>query len=137
MLSGYGVTEQDVGTQLLSQVRILQFIDLRFRGLVTVDKAAVTSYYQEKLLPALRKQGAPEPPLDQVSGKIEKIVAEQRIDELLADWLQTLRSQAHIEKISETGTAFGTGTADAGATEPGPAPKSSGAKSGIKSGADQ
>ena len=118
MLSGYGVTEQDVGAQLISQIRILRFIDLRFRGLVSVDKAAVTTYYREKLLPELRKQGAPEPPLDQVSEKIEKIVVEQRIDELLADWLQTLRSQAHIEKMSETGTAQGIGTTETSSEQP-------------------
>jgi hypothetical protein len=107
MLAAYGVTEQDVARQLLSQVKILRFIDLRFRGLVTVDKTAIAAYYQEKLVPELQKRGAPNPPLNEVSDKIEKIVIEQRIDELLNDWLQTLRSQAHIEKLNGAGAPLG------------------------------
>lgn len=117
MLAGYGVTEQDVGTQLISQIRILRFIDLRFRGLVNADKTAVAAYYQDKLLPELRRQGAPVPSLDQVSSKIEKIVVEQRINELLADWLQTLRVQSHIEKMSETEVTPGVGAAAAGSDQ--------------------
>jgi hypothetical protein len=58
-------------------------------------------------VPELRKQGAPDPPLNEVSEKIEKIVIEQRIDELLNDWLQTLRSQAHIEKMNGADAALG------------------------------
>ncbi|HEV3036332.1 MAG TPA: hypothetical protein VHA33_00840 [Candidatus Angelobacter sp.] len=112
MLAAYGVSERDVTRQLLLQVRILRFIDLRFRGLVSADKPAIAAYYQEKLLPELRKQGASEPPLDAVSGKIEKIIVEQRIDELLNDWLQTLRAQAHIEKLNAEGASLGSGTSN-------------------------
>jgi hypothetical protein len=74
-------------------------VDLRFRGLVRIDKNAINTYYQEKLLPELRKRGTQEPPLSQVSGQIENILAEQSIDQMLARWLETLRSQAHIEKM--------------------------------------
>jgi len=99
MLAAYGVTQQDVEMQISAQLRILRFVDLRFRTLAHVDNASISNYYQEKLLPELRKQGAPEPPLPQVSGKIESILTEQRIDEMLTSWLQTLRSQAHIRKM--------------------------------------
>lgn len=99
MLVSYGVTQEDVEKQLAAQLRILQFIDLRFRSLAHVDRASISNYYQEKLLPELRKQGAPEPPLAQVSDRIEKILTEQRMDELLSSWLQTLRSQTHIQKM--------------------------------------
>jgi hypothetical protein len=103
LLAGYGVTQQDVEQQIASQMRILRLIDLRFRNLARVDRTAISDYYKQKLLPELQKQGAPEPPLSQVSDKIEKILTEQRIDDLLNSWLQTLRSQAHIQKLnSET-----------------------------------
>jgi hypothetical protein len=106
VLAAYGVSEQDVEEQIISQLRILKFVDLRFRALAQVDRTAVSSYYQEKLLPQLHQQGAPVPPLKDVAAKIEKILAEQRIDELLNSWLQTLRSQSHIQKIAlESGMA--------------------------------
>lgn len=100
MLAAYGVSEQDVASHIASQLRILKFIDLRFRALARADRASVSSYYNQTLIPELRKQGAPEPPLSQVSDRIEEILTEQRINELLNSWLQALRSQAHIEKMN-------------------------------------
>ncbi len=99
LLNSYGLTQQDLEEQLTSQVRILRFIDLRFRGLVRVNKSDVETYYQEKFLPEVRKRNAAEPALTEVSDKIEQILVEQRIDELLNNWLKALRSQAHIEKM--------------------------------------
>jgi len=99
MLAAYDVSQEDVEKQIAAQLRILRFVDLRFRTLARVDRASISNYYTDKLLPELRKQGAPEPPLAQVSDKIERILTEERIDELLNSWLQTLRSQAHIEKL--------------------------------------
>jgi parvulin-like peptidyl-prolyl isomerase len=99
LLNEYGLLPQDVEESLKSQIRVLRFIDLRFRGLVRVDKNAVESYYKEKLLPQLRAQGAAAPPLAEVSDKIEKVLAEQSIDEMMARWLDTLRAQAHIERM--------------------------------------
>lgn len=109
-LAAYGLSQQDVEEHLISEFRLLRFVDLRFRGLVRVDKNAVTAYYQEKFLPELRRRGAQEPPLSQVSEQIEKILAEQSIDQMLGRWLETLRAQAHIEKM---GTAPGTSGGDA------------------------
>lgn len=100
VLTRYGLTQQDVEDTLTSQVRILRFVDLRFRGLVRVDKNQINTYYQEKLLPQLRNQGAAEPALAEVSDKIEKILVEQSIDEMLNRWLETLRAQSHIEKMA-------------------------------------
>lgn len=103
VLSAYGLTQSDVEDYLSAQLRILRFVDLRFRGLVRVDKNAISSYYEQKFLPELRKSGAAEPPLAEVSGKIEKILIEQSIDDMLNRWLETLRAQAHIEKLSPPG----------------------------------
>lgn len=99
ILAGYGLTQQDVEDQLTSQFRILRFIDLRFRSLVQVDKDAISAYYQDKFLPEVRKRNAAEPKLSEVSDRIEQILAEQRIDGLLNNWLKTLRAQARIERM--------------------------------------
>jgi hypothetical protein len=109
ILAGYGLTQQDVEEQLTSQFRILRFIDLRFRGLVRIDKEAIAAYYQDRFLPEVRKRNASEPQLSEVSDKIEQILAEQRIDELLNNGLKTLRAQAHIERmLPATATNAGT-----------------------------
>ena len=61
ILAGYGLTQQDVEEQLTSQFRILRFIDLRFRGLVRIDKEAISAYYRDRFLPEVRKRNASEP----------------------------------------------------------------------------
>ena len=98
-LAAYGLTQQDLEEQLSSQARILRFVDLRFRGLVRVEKDDIETYYQEKFLPELRKRNTTPPPLAEVSNKIEQILVEQHIDSLMSDWLKTLRAQAHIETM--------------------------------------
>jgi hypothetical protein len=99
VLRGYGLTQQDFEEQLASQFRILRFIDLRFHGLVRVEKEAIAAYYQDRFLPEVHKRNVAEPKLADVSDKIEQILAEQRIDDLLSSWLKTLRAQAHIERM--------------------------------------
>jgi peptidyl-prolyl cis-trans isomerase SurA len=105
MLGAYGLTQQDVENHFVSEFRVLRFVDLRFRGLVRVDKASIASYYEEKLVPELRRKEVAPPPLAEVSGRIEKILVEQRMDTMLNEWLQTLRAQAHIEKIVSSGNS--------------------------------
>ena len=106
-LAGYGLTQQDLEEQLSSEFRILRLVDLRFRGLVRVEKSDIADYYQNTLLPEVRKRNAPEPKLADVSDKIEQILAEKSIDNLLNDWLKTLRAQAHIEKMLPSQLAGG------------------------------
>jgi parvulin-like peptidyl-prolyl isomerase len=103
-LAAYGLSERDVENSLISEFRVLRLVDMRFRGLVRVDKVAVADYYQDRLVPELARRGAPVPPLADVSDKIEKILVEQRMDSLLNDWLQTLHGQAHIEKMAPFAT---------------------------------
>ena len=105
ILNNYGLLQQDVEDNLRSQIRILRFVDLRFRGLVRVEPSAIEAYYRNKLIPQLRAQGATAPPLSQVSAKIENILTEQSIDDMLARWLDTLRGQAHIERMIASGAS--------------------------------
>ncbi|HLJ87314.1 MAG TPA: SurA N-terminal domain-containing protein [Candidatus Angelobacter sp.] len=107
-LAEYGLTEKDVEAHIVSQLRVLRFIDLRFRAVARVDREAIDTYYKEQLLPEIRKKGAPEPALADVSGKIEKILTEQRVNELLSEWMLSLRAQARIQKlVTETELAAG------------------------------
>ena len=109
VLHDYELSQQDIEDSLKSQIRILRFIDMRFRGLVRVEPNDVEAYYRDKLVPQLRSQGSPEPPLAEVSAKIENILVEQGIDEMLERWLETLRGQAHIEKMISLPVSAGNG----------------------------
>jgi peptidyl-prolyl cis-trans isomerase SurA len=98
-LAADDLTERDVERRIISEYSVLHYVDVRFRNLVRIDKTAIAAFYQEKFLPEMRRRGVPEPPLAEVSDKIERVLIEQRVDQMLNDWLKTLRAQAQIENF--------------------------------------
>lgn len=109
LLISYGLTQEDVEQHVTTEFRILRLVDLRFRGLVHIDKTSIAGYYQEKFVPELQHKGVAPPPLSSVSDKIEKILVEQNMSAMLDEWLQTLRAQAHIEKLISPGASLANG----------------------------
>jgi hypothetical protein len=96
MLDRSGVTEAELRSRVRVQLETLRYLDEHFRPLARVDFRSVQRYYREQYLPELKKKGAPEVPLAQVSDKIREILVQQRIDEQITIWLQTLRESAEI-----------------------------------------
>ncbi len=97
LLARYGLTEQDVAVLAAEQVDIFRFIDARFRPNIHIDQRSIESYYLEQLIPQLHKNGVREVPLAEVSGKIEEILIQQRINELMELWLRNLRLQEEVQ----------------------------------------
>jgi hypothetical protein len=96
MLAQAGLNEQEVKSRIRLQLEILRFLDTRFRPTVRVDYRSIQQYYRDRFLPELHKQGGTDVPLSEVSPKIREILTQQRMDEQIANWLQTLREQADI-----------------------------------------
>lgn len=93
----YGLTEEVFAVRAAVQIQTLRFIDLRFRPSIHIDKGKVETYYRERLLPELRRNGASQTPLAEVSPKIEEILVQQTMDEMLTAWLRDLRAQSEVE----------------------------------------
>ncbi len=100
MLATYGFTEAEFTDRIAVQIEILRFLDLRLRPSVHISADAVEAYYREKFLPDLRRAGGTELPLTEVAPRIEELLVQQRMDELLNDWIRNLRQQS---RIRETG----------------------------------
>jgi hypothetical protein len=97
-LRQYGLTGQIVTDHVRRQVNQLRFIELRFTRGAEPKPEAVQRYYNQQYVAKLHASGATEKPLADVREQIERILTEQRVDELLASWLKTLRAQAQIDK---------------------------------------
>jgi hypothetical protein len=96
-LERYGLTEDEFAYRAGIQFKITRFLDMRFRPMVRVDRATIEEYYRDKFVPQWRQKSAqPAPPLRQVGSRIESILVEQQIDQLLVAWLATLRNQGDI-----------------------------------------
>jgi peptidyl-prolyl cis-trans isomerase SurA len=95
-LGTYGLTEEEFDRRAALQVQTLRFIDLRFRPGIRIDNRRVETYYREKLLPELQRNGAKEAPLAEVSPRIQELLVQQTMDELLTAWLRDLRAQSEV-----------------------------------------
>ena len=96
LLASYGLDEQALKRHLGNEVQVMNFIDVRLRPNVHVNEDEVESYYRHQLIPDLQQNGAKPIALDEVKPRIQELLTQQRIDELLDAWLHNLRQQADI-----------------------------------------
>ncbi len=92
-----GLQESELLNYVRLQDSILRFVDFRFRPFVTVSGQEIQEYYREKVVPPLERSGAPVAPLAEVSGKIEEILKEEKVNAAMNQWIQDVRRHAHIE----------------------------------------
>lgn len=96
LLQQAGVSESGLRRRLALQVELTQLVDRRLRPAVQVDARSIESYYNQELLPQLRKAGAQDVALQDVTPKIKEVLTEKKLSQLLVAWLQTLRASSSI-----------------------------------------
>jgi hypothetical protein len=100
-LQKYGLQESELISYLRLESSINQFINFRFRPFASVAKEEISSYYEKTLTPQLEKAKLELPPLSQVSTRIEEILREAKINEVLDQWIANIRHNSHIEYFDE------------------------------------
>jgi len=95
-LANYGLVDDEIAEHVAMQLDMGRFIDLRFRPNIHIDPRTVEEYYVEQLLPELRRSGSAEITLKEASPKIEELLVQQRMDEMLTAWLRNLRQQTPV-----------------------------------------
>src|SRR5579863_2940332 len=93
LLADYALDEDALKLHLATEVQVMNFIDVRLRPNVHVNEDEVEAYYRNTLIPDLQQNGAKPVALDVVKPRIEELLTQQRIDELLDAWLHNLRQQ--------------------------------------------
>ena len=97
LLRRYDLSPDDVAEKVRAQMQLTGFIDQRLRPGIRIPYKEVQGYYQDELIPELKKAGVQqEPPLHQVRTQIEEVLIQQQISSQLNDWVRNLRQQAHI-----------------------------------------
>jgi hypothetical protein len=95
-LARYGLTRDDVRSQLLWQLTTLRFIDFRFRPAVHVPNSAVEDYYDQQVAKWKAEGRKNIPSLENSRDRIEEILTAQRVDRALDAWLSDARKQVNI-----------------------------------------
>jgi hypothetical protein len=98
-LSRYQLTERLVEEHVAAELEQFQLIDLRFRPSIQVSPAEVEKYYREQIIPKLPASDSVN--LNEAAPKIREILIQEKINQLLNSWLETLRSQAQVKVVSQ------------------------------------
>jgi DNA-binding transcriptional ArsR family regulator len=95
-LQRYGLTQSALEKHLGEQIQLMKLVEDRLRPSIQIDRQAVETYYNDRLLPELKRAGSRATSLTEVFGRIKDLLAEQKMNELLSGWLANLRSGSHI-----------------------------------------
>jgi|SRR5208282_2073998 len=96
-LQRYGLTQSAIEKRLGDEIRLMKLVEDRLRPSIQIDEHAIETYYQDELLPAMKKAGSRATPLTDVFGRIKDLLAEKKMNELLSGWLASLRSGSQIK----------------------------------------
>lgn len=95
-LTRFNLSEGELEKRISSELDVLRLVDARLRPSVNIDPKSIESYYNQEFLPQLRQSGAPPIPLTDVTPKIKELLTQQKMNELLLAWLQSLRAGSSI-----------------------------------------
>jgi len=108
LLAGFRLTEKDLIAHVQKQIDLMRLVDAHLRPAVQIDSKSIESYYREKFVPQLKQSGAAEVPLADVSTKIRELLTQEKVNELMVSWLQTLRSESRVSVVgTDESTAEG------------------------------
>jgi parvulin-like peptidyl-prolyl isomerase len=95
-LTRYGLTEDELRKRVATEIDVMRLIDAHLRPSIAIDPKTIESYYNQELLPQLRRSGAKEVPLAEATPKIKELLTQKKMDQMLVAWLQNLRSGSQI-----------------------------------------
>jgi hypothetical protein len=101
VLARFGLTEKSLAEHVRQQIDLMRLVDAHLRPAVQIDSKTIEAYYREKFVPQLKQSGSGEVPLADVSVKIRELLTQEKVNELMVSWLQSLRSES---KVSMPGT---------------------------------
>jgi hypothetical protein len=95
-VNSYGLSPQELRVLVANQFEILRFLEFRVRPLVRVSRQEVDDYYSNTLSPRVKAMGETPEPEEQLTPKIRELLEEQKMNEEMAKWIGTLRSQSRV-----------------------------------------
>ncbi len=96
-LQSLAMTEQQVLKRLELYEHTLQMIDNRLRPTAVPDPNEVEDYYKKTFVPEYKREhSGPPPPLDKIRDQIREILVQKKMNELLDNWLDRLKSAHRV-----------------------------------------
>jgi hypothetical protein len=83
------------------RMKLLRFIEVRFRNGISISDDEIKTYYEKTMLPEYARQKVAPPKLETISKRIEEVLLQQQVGNLLRDWLRSLRAQGNVRIMSQ------------------------------------
>ena len=95
-VAAQGFTMQELTERWRDRMRVLRFIEMRFKMGIRISSADIKNYYDKTLLPEYAKQKTAPPKLETISDRIQEILLQQQVGALLEDWLKSLKAEGSV-----------------------------------------
>lgn len=96
VLARFGLSEKDLMAHVEQQIDLMRLVDAHLRPAVQIDSKTVEAYYREKFVPQLKQSIVEAVPSTDVAAKIRELLTQQKVNELMVSWLQSLRSESKV-----------------------------------------
>jgi peptidyl-prolyl cis-trans isomerase SurA len=105
VLGRFGLAEKDLLAHVQQQIDLTRLVDAHLRPAVQIDSKTIEAYYREKFVPEFEQSVAGDAPPAEVSAKIRELLTEEKVNELLVSWLQSLRSESKVSVPGDLASA--------------------------------
>jgi peptidyl-prolyl cis-trans isomerase SurA len=105
VLARFGLSDKELLAHVQQQIDLLRLVDAHLRPAVQIDSKTIEAYYREKFVPQLKQPIAAEAPSADVAAKIRELLTQEKVNELMVSWLQSLRSESKVNLPGTTGSA--------------------------------
>jgi hypothetical protein len=95
-LAGTSLTQDQAVQRLMTHVRSLRLINLKLRPNAWVERPEIEAFYEKKFVPEYGQRGVP-PPIEEVENEIREILLEQKVDQLLDEWLKEIEGSRRVK----------------------------------------
>jgi hypothetical protein len=96
VLAGYQLTEADIRNHIALELSELRFVDARLRPSIQVEPDEIAAYYRSHLSSSAGGQPIS---LQEATPKIRELLTQEKMNQELSTWLESLRSQAEIRTL--------------------------------------
>src|SRR5665213_440342 len=100
-MAANGFTETELMARWRARMEVLQFIEERFRMGIRIQPADIKDYYEKTMLPQYEKQHVTPPKLEAISDRIQEVLLQEQVSNLLGDWLKSLRAQGSVVVLKQ------------------------------------
>ena len=96
-LQTYGITQEQLESQVHWQINVLHFIEQRFRPAILISEPESEAYYKAHQADFRDPKTGKVLLIDNVRDQIQDILAAPRVDKEFEDWLERARRQTQVE----------------------------------------